>query len=158
MFINIANVFVTSGFSTALVQNKEANRIDFSTNFYCSLAVSVLVYLILFIAAPFIEKFYDMQGLALVLRVFALRIPLSAYSAIQHAYVERHMIFKRYFFSTLGGTLISGVDGIIMHIRALERGLLLHSTLLIQSSIFLYCQLLFHGIQNLLFRGNRLKV
>ena len=114
VFINIANVFVTSGFSTALVQNKEANRIDFSTNFYCSLAVSVLVYLILFIAAPFIEKFYDMQGLALVLRVFALRIPLSAYSAIQHAYVERHMIFKRYFFSTLGGTLISGVVGIIM--------------------------------------------
>ena len=78
------------------------------------MAVSILVYLILFIAAPFIEKFYDMQGLALILRVFALRIPLSAYSAIQHAYVERHMIFKRYFFSTLGGTLISGVVGIIM--------------------------------------------
>ena len=114
VFINIANVFVTSGFSTALVQNKDADRIDFSTNFYCSLAVSILVYLILFIAAPFIEKFYDMQGLALILRVFALRIPLSAYSAIQHAYVERHMIFKRYFFSTLGGTLISGVVGIIM--------------------------------------------
>ena len=114
VFINIANVFVTSGFSTALVQNKDADRIDFSTNFYCSLAVSMLVYLILFIAAPFIEQFYDMQGLALILRVFALRIPLSAYSAIQHAYVERHMIFKRYFFSTLGGTLISGVVGIIM--------------------------------------------
>ena len=114
VFINIADVFVTSGFSTALVQNKDADRIDFSTNFYCSMAVSILVYLILFIAAPFIEKFYDMQGLALILRVFALRIPLSAYSAIQHAYVERHMIFKRYFFSTLGGTLISGVVGIIM--------------------------------------------
>ena len=114
VFINIANVFVTSGFSTALVQNKDADRTDFSTNFYCSLAVSILVYLILFIAAPFIEQFYDMRGLALILRVFALRIPLSAYSAIQHAYVERHMIFKRYFFSTLGGTLISGVVGIIM--------------------------------------------
>ena len=114
VFINIADVFVTSGFSTALVQNKDADRIDFSTNFYSSMAVSILVYLILFIAAPFIEKFYDMQGLALILRVFALRIPLSAYSAIQHAYVERHMIFKRYFFSTLGGTLISGVVGIIM--------------------------------------------
>ena len=29
VFINIANVFVNSGFSTALVQNKEAHRIDF---------------------------------------------------------------------------------------------------------------------------------
>ena len=35
VFINIANVFVTSGFNTALVQNKDADRIDFSTNFYC---------------------------------------------------------------------------------------------------------------------------
>ena len=114
VFINIANVFVTSGFSTALVQNKEANNIDFSTNFYCSLFISILVYLVLFIAAPYIENFYNMEGLTIILRIFALRIPLSAYSAIQHAYVERHMIFKRYFFSTLGGTLISGVVGIFM--------------------------------------------
>lgn len=114
VFINLANVFVTSGFSTALVQNKDANSVDFSTNFYCSLAISLLVYLVLFIFAPYIEDFYSMDGLSLVLRVFALRIPLSAYSAIQHAYVERHMIFKRYFFSTLGGTLISGVVGILM--------------------------------------------
>ena len=73
VFINIANVFVTSGFSTALVQNKDADRIDFSTNFYCSLAVSMLVYLILFIAAPFIEQFYDMQGLALICLLYTSR-------------------------------------------------------------------------------------
>ena len=41
VFINIADVFVTSGFSTALVQNMDAYRIDFSTNFYCSMAVSI---------------------------------------------------------------------------------------------------------------------
>ena len=114
VFINIANVFVTSGFSTALVQNKDANNVDFSTNFYCSFAVSMLVYIVLFVAAPYIENFYKMDGLSLILRVFSLRIPLSAYSAIQHAYVERHMIFKRYFFSTLGGTMVSGVVGIIL--------------------------------------------
>lgn len=114
VFINIANVFVTSGFSTALVQNKNSDNIDFSTNFYCSLAVSILIYILLFVIAPFLSSFYKMPDLTLILRVFALRIPLSAYSAIQHAYVERHMIFKRYFFSTLGGTLISGVVGIIM--------------------------------------------
>ena len=34
---------------------------------------------------------------------------------------------------------------------------LLHSTLQIQSSIFLYCQLLFHGIRSLFFHGNQPK-
>lgn len=114
IFINIADVFVISGFSTALIQNKDANKVDFSTNFYCSFIISFFMYMILFLLAPFIEKFYNMQNLALILRVFSLRIPLSAYSAIQHAYVERNMIFKRYFFSTLFGTVISGVVGIIM--------------------------------------------
>lgn len=116
VFINIANVFVTSGFNTALIQKKDANSVDFSTNFYCSLGTSILVYAILFISAPWIASFYEMSDLVQILRVFALRIPLSAYSAIQHAYVERNMIFKRYFFSTLGGTLISGIVGIIMAI------------------------------------------
>lgn len=114
VFINIANVFVTSGFSTALVQNKNATEIDFSTNFYCSLAMSFCVYVVMFFVAPLISVFYSMPELTLVIRIFSLRIPLSAISAIQHAYVERHMLFKRYFFSTLFGTLISGVVGIVL--------------------------------------------
>lgn len=114
VFINIANVFVTSGFSTALVRKKDANDIDFSTNFYCSLIISIIIYFLLYILAPSISKFYNMNSLTIIVRVFALRIPLSSYSAIQHAYVERHMIFKKYFFSTIIGTIISGFVGIFM--------------------------------------------
>lgn len=114
IFINIANVFVTSGFSTALVQNKKANDVDFSTNFICSLIMSFVVYGVMFAVSPLIAKFYGMTELTVIIRVFSLRIPLSAFSAIQHAYVERHMLFKKYFFSTLFGTLVSGAVGIYM--------------------------------------------
>lgn len=114
IFISLANVFVTSGFSTALVQNKNATVKDFSTNFYCSLLVSIIIYLFLFFIAPFIADFYKINNLCLVLRIFSLRIPLSSFSAIQHAYVERNMLFKKYFFSTLFGTLISGVVGVVL--------------------------------------------
>lgn len=114
VFINIANVFVTSGFSTALVQNKNASELDFSTNFYCSLALSIVVYCIAFGAAPYIADFYQMPELKIILRVFSLRIPISSISAIQHAYVERNMLFKKYFLSTLLGTIVSGIVGISM--------------------------------------------
>ena len=113
IFINIANVFVTSGFSTALVQNKDADDVDFSTNFFCSLAMSIVVCIIMYFVAPVIANFYKLPELTLIIRVFSLRIPLSAFSAIQHAYVERYMLFKRYFYSTLTGTLFSGIIGII---------------------------------------------
>lgn len=114
VLISLANVFVTSGFSVALVQNKNSKDIDFSTNFWCSIAVSVCIYFLLFIIAPLIELFYDIKGLTSVIRVFGLIIPLSAFSAIQHAYVERNMLFKKYFFSTLFGTVVSGIIGIVM--------------------------------------------
>ena len=114
IFITLANVFVTSGFSTALVQKKDASKVDFSTNFYCSLFVSIIIYIALFLLAPHIASFYNNEQLCIVLRIFALRIPLSSFSAIQHAYVERNMMFKKYFFSTLFGTLSSGVIGIVL--------------------------------------------
>lgn len=114
VFITLADVFVSSGFGTALIQKKDADDTDFSTIFYCSMVVSVVIYLILFFAAPLVASFYKTPALVLVLRVFSLKIPISAYNSIQHAYVSRHMIFKRFFFSTLFGTLLSGVVGIVM--------------------------------------------
>ena len=114
VFINIANVFVTSGFSTSLIQKKDASETDFSTIFYCSLAVSVILYLILFLLAPIIADFYDEQLLTSVIRVFSIKILISAYNSVQHAYVSRHMLFRKFFFSTLIGTIVSGVIGIIM--------------------------------------------
>ncbi len=114
VFINIADVFVSNGFGESLIQKREVNEVDFSTVFYCSFVVSWLIYIILFVCAPFIADFYNTPILTSVLRVLSLKLPISAISTIQHAYVSKKMIFKKFFFSTLGGTVISGIVGIIM--------------------------------------------
>lgn len=114
VFITIANVFVSNGFGEALVQKKDSNEVDFSTIFWTSFVVSIILYLILFLCAPFIAKFYRTPELCILLRVFAIKLPISSLSTIQHAYVSKHMQFKKFFFSTLFGTLISGVIGIAM--------------------------------------------
>lgn len=112
VFINIANVFVSEGFSTALVQKKDATEVDASTMFYCSFFIACILYIGLFAVSPYIEKFYGMDGLANLLRVLALKLPIAAVNSIQHAYVQRSMQFKKFFFSTIIGTLISGVVGV----------------------------------------------
>lgn len=117
VFITLANVFVTSGFSSALIQKKDADETDYSTMFYCSFIVSILMYMILYFLSPAIAKFYNNQDLILVLRIFALKLPITSVNSIQHAYVSRNMIFKKFFFSTIIGTIISGIIGIIMAIK-----------------------------------------
>lgn len=114
IFITLANVFITSGLNTALIQKKEASETDFSTMFYCNFILSVILYIILYISAPYIADFYNNIELITILRVLALKLPISSINSIQHAYVSRNLIFKKFFFSTLIGTIISGVIGIEM--------------------------------------------
>jgi len=114
VFITIADVFVTSGFSSSLIQKKDADEKDFSTMFCLSLMSSIFIYVILYLCAPYIAEFYRMPQLSVILRVFALKLPITAFNSIQHAYISKKLIFKKFFFSTLIGTLISGIVGVVM--------------------------------------------
>lgn len=114
VFISIANVFVTNGIPNALIQKKDADELDFSSVFHFNLAFSTLIYLGLFIVAPYIATFYDSTILCPVVRVMGLRIIVAAINSVQHSYVSRNMMFKKYFWSTLFGTFLSGVIGIVM--------------------------------------------
>lgn len=113
IFITIANVFVTSGFGSALVQKKDADLLDFSTVFYFNIFFSLLLYGVLFLVSPLIADIYEMPVLTPVLRLLGLKIPLAAAASVQQAYVGRKMIFKQFFFSTLTGTIFSGIVGIV---------------------------------------------
>lgn len=114
VFITIANVFVSNGFGEALIQKSDADETDFCTIFYCSFIVSLLLYLLLFIFSNKVAEFYENDQLVWVLRILALKLPLSSINTIQQAYVSRKMLFKKFFYSTLGGTILSGIIGIYM--------------------------------------------
>ena len=114
VFITIADVLLTSGLNTALIQKQDVDELDFSTIFYCNLALGVMLYMILFVAAPFMAAAYKTPILTSAVRVFALRLPISSFQSIQTAYVSRKMDFKKFFFSTITGTLTSAVVGIYM--------------------------------------------
>lgn len=114
VFTTILQVFVDSGLGTALIQKKDADDLDFSSVFYFNFAVCLILYLGMFIAAPFIAKFYNDVSLTPVVRVISLTIVMSGIKGIQQAYVSRHMMFKRFFFSTIGGTIFSAFFGIAL--------------------------------------------
>ena len=110
----ILQVFVDGGFATALIQKKDADDLDFSTVFYFNVVACLFLYIIVFLIAPAIANFYRMPELTKVIRVVSLIIIISGVKNVQQAYVSRNMLFKRFFFATLGGTLGSAVVGIAL--------------------------------------------
>lgn len=118
VFITICNKIVVSGFATSLIQKKDADNLDFSTVFYFSLAVAAVLYAGLFFAAPFIAEFYSAESapelFIQVIRVMGLNLFIIAVNSVQQAYVSRTMQFRKFFFSTIIGTVVSAVAGIAL--------------------------------------------
>lgn len=114
VFTTIMQVFVDSGLGTALIQKKDADDLDFSSVFYFNFAVCLILYAVMFMAAPLIAGFYNDTSLTVIIRVIGLTIIISGVKGIQQSYVSRNMLFKRFFFATLGGTIFSAFLGIGM--------------------------------------------
>ncbi len=115
----ILNVFVDSGLGNALIQKKDADDLDFSTVFFFNMAMCAALYLLVFAAAPLIARIYGMPELTALIRVMSLILIISGVKNVQQAYVSRHLLFKRFFFATLGGTLGAAVLGIWMAYRGM---------------------------------------
>ncbi|MCR4900025.1 MAG: lipopolysaccharide biosynthesis protein [Treponema sp.] len=114
VFVAVVDILITSGFSIALIQKKEADELDFSTAFYASLVLATLLYAAVFFAAPLITGLYKNELLTPVIRVTGIKFFISSVNCVQQAYVSRQMIFRKFFFATFFGTFVSGIVGIAL--------------------------------------------
>ncbi len=114
VFTAIIQVFVDSGMGNALIQKKDADDLDFSSVFYFNFTVCLVLYVLMFFAAPLIASFYKMLELTPVVRVLCLTLVISGVKNVQQAYVSRHLLFRKFFFATLSGTIGAAIIGIFM--------------------------------------------
>lgn len=112
IFTTLANVFVQSGFNTALIQSKELDEDDYSSVFWVSLGVAGILYAVIFVAAPGIASFYSMTEIVTPLRVLALMLFPGALNSIQVAKISRELSFKKSFVSSLSAIAVSGIVGV----------------------------------------------
>ncbi len=114
VFTAILQIFVDSGMGNALIQKKDSDDVDFSSVFYFNITMCSILYIGMFFSAPLIAEFYQRPELVPVVRVMSLTLVISGVKNIQQAYVSKHMLFKKFFFSTLGGTIAAAIVGISM--------------------------------------------
>src|SRR5699024_9785669 len=89
-----SQVLIRAGFNQALIQKKDPDEEDYSSVFWLNLAVSILIYGILYFSAPFIAKFYQQPILIRPTRVLSLIFIINAFSYIQQARLQKEMQFK----------------------------------------------------------------
>ncbi len=119
IFFALCNVFISGGMNASLIQKKNADIEDYSTVLYLNLAIAVLLYGVMFFCAPMIADLYKKPQLIAIIRIMGLTFFVNALKSVLSAYVSSSLNFKRFFMSTIVGTVISAVVGIAMAIRGM---------------------------------------
>ncbi|MEN2776305.1 lipopolysaccharide biosynthesis protein [Acetivibrio clariflavus] len=111
-FINIATVFIQSGFNTSLIQKKDTDENDYNSVFILGLIAAGVINVLFFFISPVVAKFYDEPQLTSILRVLSLTLFASAITSVQFAIISKKMLFKEQFLNTLLATVFSGIAGV----------------------------------------------
>lgn len=113
-FIVISKVLTESGLGGALIRNKNATDIDFSTVFVFNLIVSIILFFVLIIFSGFIAKFYDDPEIKILLRVSSFILIINAFQLVQGVKLVKSMRFKQKAFYEFIAVLVSASVGIFL--------------------------------------------
>ena len=114
IFIAVSQVLIDGGFGSALIQKKNPSQTDYSTIFYWNILFSSFLYLILFILAPYIGKFFSMPVLSGVLRGIGLTLIINSIFTLQKIRLQKRLEFKRIAISNLSSYIIGAASATVM--------------------------------------------
>ena len=114
IFIAVSQSLIDSGFSQALIRKLDRGQRDYSTVFYFNVVVGLVLYGVLFVAAPWIARFYEVPELVDITRVMAIGLALNSFTVVQRAILTIRIDFKTQAKATVTAAIVSGVVGIGM--------------------------------------------
>lgn len=112
VFIALSNSLVDSGFTQALIRERNASQVDYSTVFYFNLLISMMIYGILYVTAPVISSFFGEPQLVSLVRVLSIGIVINSFAIIPKAMFAKEVNFKAQAAINLSASIISGVIAI----------------------------------------------
>ena len=114
IFLQLSDILVQAGFSTALIRKPQVTDKDYSTVFFISLGTATVMYTAIFFGAPIIARFYETPELVAVLRVLGLGLFMGATGAVRGAVIARAMKFRITTIINLISSIASGILGIVL--------------------------------------------
>lgn len=117
VFISICSLLVDRGLASALSQKKYPEKEDYYSVLNFGFLISLFLYIALCGFSTYIGQAfskYNPELLSTVIKVMGLALPISSIRIIIVTYVGKNMMFKKFFWATFAGTVISGIVGIII--------------------------------------------
>jgi teichuronic acid exporter len=117
IFIDIARVFIDSGFGAALIQRKKVTEVDECSIFYFGIVAGLVAAGLLCVGAPWIARFYGQPILTPLMYALSVTLVLPSLSSVQNALLSKRIDFKTQLKINLSATVLSGIIGVTMAVQ-----------------------------------------
>ena len=112
IFTQLCDVIILQGVTSALIQKKNADQVDYSSVFFVNLAVSLILYVILVVTSPLMVIYFKQPVLKEMMPIFGLIVIVGAFGAVPNAVLSKALDFKKSFFRNLSNYGVQAVVGI----------------------------------------------
>ena len=114
IFTTVLTGIVDSGFSNALIRKKDTTNDDYNTMFFTNLGISIILYVLLFLSAPAISRFFERPELVKLVRAMGWILIIQALSLVQNTILTKRIDFKTKTKASVIAAVLSGCVGIGM--------------------------------------------
>ena len=133
----------STGFEQALIQKKGKTEKYLSSVWTANLFRSLILFVIIIIAAPFIAFFFNNPSLVNILRVISFGIVIYGLTNVKVLYFQKELEFKKYFYYQISGIFAEFLISILLalllqNVWALVFGLLAGNFVRLVSGFLLY--------------------
>lgn len=117
MVVNFTTIFMDLGLNAAILHRSNPTRQEYSSLYWLSIAVSVMVYIILLVLAPLVSGFYQEKELVRLIPVLGLNVILIAMGRQHHTVLQKEFKFETIaritFIATLGALVVAVTTAIL---------------------------------------------
>lgn len=114
IFMTIGAALMDGGMTSSLIRTKNADNRDYSTVFHMNMLASILIYAIVFFAAPLMARFFDQPILTALVRVYTISFVIQALVGVQTTKLTKEMNFKLQMLMQLPSTIVGGIVGVVL--------------------------------------------
>lgn len=114
IFTAFSTILIDSGFGRALLNRKDISNADYSSVFYFNITLSLFIYLILFLFAPFLGTLFHTPDIVPVARLMFLSLVFNALGLVSQTIISKRADFKGMTKINISAMLIANVVAIAM--------------------------------------------
>lgn len=113
----VANILLDSGLGGSLIKEKNITELDCSTIGVFNIVVSLLIYIVLFFLSGFIQNYFNIDGLSIIVKVICFVFPITAFGIVPLSLLKRNLQFNKIFISSISGVIVASIGSIIIAVN-----------------------------------------